>query len=69
MIGRPTENSAARVVVPCEPTFMQVIAGAKQLGAWGDDALAQEVDGAEMARRVYKAMTSAADDAGPEFDL
>ena len=48
------------VVVPVEPTWQQVLAGAKALDAWADDAIREDVDGSETARRVYKAMTSAA---------
>jgi hypothetical protein len=55
-------QSGATVVVPCEPTWQQVREGAKALDAWADDATREDVDGSEMARRVYKAMTSAGGD-------
>jgi hypothetical protein len=50
---------SATVIVPCEPTWTQVLAGASALDAWSDDAIREDVDGSEMARRVYRAMTSA----------
>jgi hypothetical protein len=53
------------VIVPCDPDWRMVLAGAKALDAWSDDLLAQEVDGAEMACRVYQAMTSASGTKGP----
>jgi hypothetical protein len=34
--------------------------GARALDLWSDDALRETIDGTEMARRVYAAMTSAA---------
>lgn len=55
---RETDEMPTTVVVPCEPTPKQVREGARALDAWSDDALREEVDGSEMARRVYKAMTS-----------
>lgn len=50
------------VIVPCEPTPQMVREGLRALNAWSDDALAEEIDAAEMARRVYRAMTSAGQD-------
>jgi hypothetical protein len=46
------------VVVPCEPSLSMLREGARALDAWSDDALREEIDGIEMARRVWKAMTS-----------
>lgn len=48
------------VAVPCEPTNKMLREGDRALDAWTDDALAEMVDGMEMAGRVWKAMTSAA---------
>lgn len=55
-----SNESASTVIVPCEPTPKMVREGARTLDLWSDDALAQEIDGAEMAAKVWKAMTSAA---------
>jgi hypothetical protein len=38
------------VIVPCDPTPKMIREGARALDAWSDDALREEVDGAEMAR-------------------
>ncbi len=54
----------AEVIVPCEPTRQMIVAGTRALDAWSDDALREEVDGAEMARRVWRAMSSAGGEAG-----
>jgi hypothetical protein len=48
------------VVVPCIPTSKMATEGARALDLWSDDALRETIDGTEMARRVYAAMTSAA---------
>lgn len=54
-----SEQIDEKVVVPCDPTYQQVVAGVKALDAWSDDAISEDVDSPEMARRVYRAMTSA----------
>lgn len=46
------------VVVPCDPDWRMLLAGAKALDAWSDETLRETVDGTEMARRVWKAMTN-----------
>lgn len=57
----PPEQDPA-VVVPCEPTPAMLREGARALDAWSDEVLRETVDGVEMARRVWKAMSSAGDD-------
>lgn len=49
------------VIVPCDPTPAMLREGARALQAWADETLREEVDDIEMARRVWKAMTSNAD--------
>lgn len=55
----PDKRDSPTVIVPCEPTMNMLIAGTKALDLWSDDALREEIDGTEMARKVWKAMTSA----------
>lgn len=59
-MSQPDNLDTPTVVVPCEPDWRMVLAGSQALDAWSDGALAETVDGSEMARRVWKAMASAA---------
>jgi hypothetical protein len=54
------ESEAPCVILPVEATPRMQLEGARALDAWADDALAEAIDGTEMARRVWKAMTTAA---------
>ena len=58
------ERNEPRVIVPCEPTVAMIREGDRALDAWSDDALAEMVDGNEMAARVYRAMVNAAPEPG-----